>query len=106
MGYSLNQRGLFADVVRSTGDRSVKTNAGESRPCSRTSGPPLVVPQKTPISGEVGFSREQSLGPLMAWARICVLWLRYEKGQRLLIDVDAPTACQVIETDSWLYWGA
>ncbi|KAH9996416.1 hypothetical protein BJV74DRAFT_883693 [Russula compacta] len=30
MGYSLNQRGLFAGVVRSTGDRSVKTNAGGS----------------------------------------------------------------------------
>jgi len=28
MGYSLNQRGLFAGVVRSIEDRSVKTNAG------------------------------------------------------------------------------
>jgi hypothetical protein len=32
MGYSLNQRGLFAGVVRSVGDRTVKTNAGGSRP--------------------------------------------------------------------------
>ena len=32
MGYSLNQRGLFAGVVRSIGDRTVKTNAGEPRP--------------------------------------------------------------------------
>lgn len=29
MGYSLNQRGLFAGVVRSLEDRTVKTNAGE-----------------------------------------------------------------------------
>jgi len=28
MGFSLNQRGLFAGVVRSTKDRSVKTNSG------------------------------------------------------------------------------
>lgn len=30
MGYSLNQRGLFAGVVRSTKDWSVKTNPGKS----------------------------------------------------------------------------
>lgn len=30
MGYSLNQRGLFAGVVRSLEDRAIKTNAGES----------------------------------------------------------------------------
>ena len=29
MGYSLNQRGLFAGVVRSLEDRTIKTNAGE-----------------------------------------------------------------------------
>ena len=28
MGFSLNQRGLFAGVVRSTEDRTVKTNTG------------------------------------------------------------------------------
>ncbi|KAI0252300.1 hypothetical protein BJV78DRAFT_369630 [Lactifluus subvellereus] len=32
MGYSLNQRGLFAGVVRSTEDRTVKTNTGTLLP--------------------------------------------------------------------------
>jgi hypothetical protein len=54
-------------------------------------------PKTTPISGEVAFSREQSLGQLMAWARLSVLWLRHEKTNDSLIDVDAPTACKVIE---------
>jgi hypothetical protein len=30
---------------------------------------------------------------------ICILWLRHERASDSLIDVDAPTACRVIETD-------
>ncbi|KAF8498194.1 hypothetical protein F5888DRAFT_229651 [Russula emetica] len=57
MGYSLNQRGLFADVVRSTGDRSVKTNAGHiiasetEEDIFRILGVPWVEPHERAVRG-------------------------------------------------------
>ncbi|KAI0277191.1 Nucleotidyltransferase [Russula aff. rugulosa BPL654] len=57
MGYSLNQRGLFADVVRSTGDRSVKTNAGHiiasetEEEIFRTLGVPWLEPHERAVRG-------------------------------------------------------
>lgn len=76
MGYSLNQRGLFAGVVRSTGDRSVKTNTGESRPCSRTSVlqppcgafPPLNLNRR---EREGWLLREEVLGSCDQWGHDC-----------------------------------
>jgi|SRR5712675_1339911 len=77
MGYSLNQRGLFADVVRSTDDRTVKTNAGESRLSDSVLGPlapllsPFLVPS-TPMSmkGDCAWS---VLGLLIGWRHRCEL---------------------------------
>jgi hypothetical protein len=94
MGYSLNQRGLFAGVVRSTGDRSVKTNTGESRPCSRTSASvrqPPCGPFPPLNRGEVGFCVRRSLGLVISGAR---LWLRLNNDSVWigLPDVDAPTS--------------
>jgi len=57
MGYSLNQRGLFADVVRSTGDRFVKTNAGHiiasetEEDIFRILGVPWVEPHERAVRG-------------------------------------------------------
>jgi DNA polymerase beta thumb len=94
MGYSLNQRGLFAGVVRSTGDRSVKTNTGESRPYSRTSvlQPPCgPFPPLNLCEREVAFCVRRSSGLVISGAR---LWLRVNKDSVWigLPDVDAPTS--------------
>ncbi|KAH9985907.1 Nucleotidyltransferase [Russula vinacea] len=57
MGYSLNQRGLFAGVVRSTGDRSVKTNTGHiiasetEEDIFRILGVPWVEPHERAVRG-------------------------------------------------------
>ncbi|KAH9957501.1 hypothetical protein BC827DRAFT_653010 [Russula dissimulans] len=72
MGYSLNQRGLFADVVRSTEDRTVKTNAGEC-PLSDSLLGPLAFPRPRSSSHQRPCQREivrgwSVLGLLIDWA--------------------------------------